>query len=57
MTEGPVVLHDLQARPSRLEAFLRGWREKHGGSGALDWAAALIELRPARLFSSDAARG
>jgi hypothetical protein len=49
--EGPVVLHELEAAWPQLEQV---WLARHGHG--LEWAAAVIELRPDRVFSHDASR-
>jgi hypothetical protein len=48
--EGPVTLHTLESAWPALE---EPWITRHGH--AADWAAAMIELRPERVFSHDAA--
>jgi Pyridoxamine 5'-phosphate oxidase len=47
--EGPVVLHEGDAFPRAFQALRETWRERHGGEP--DWAVALAELRPERVFS------
>ena len=52
--EGPVRLHDGDALAAALEPLAEAWRGRHGGLP--EWAVALVELRPERLFSHDAGR-
>jgi hypothetical protein len=47
--EGPVVLHEGESFPRAFEALRETWLERHGGKP--DWAVALAELRPERVFS------
>jgi hypothetical protein len=47
--EGPVVLHEGESFPRAFEALRETWLERHGGEP--DWAVALAELRPERVFS------
>jgi Pyridoxamine 5'-phosphate oxidase len=47
--EGPVVLHEGAAFASAFEPIRRTWLERH--RSAPDWAVALAELRPERVFS------
>ena len=47
--EGPVVLHEGEAFGRAFEALRETWLERHGGEP--DWAVALAELRPERVFS------
>lgn len=48
--EGDVGIHD----PDRWKTFEREWLHRH--TDPPTWAAAILELRPARLFSHAAAR-
>lgn len=52
--EGPVVLHEGDAFRVAYERMRDVWLARHGHPP--DWAAALAELRPERLFSHDASR-
>ncbi|HVH30572.1 MAG TPA: pyridoxamine 5'-phosphate oxidase family protein [bacterium] len=52
MAEGPVVLHEVRSTDLVSGEFRQRWMDRHGS--APTWAAALIEIRPARLFSYDA---
>lgn len=52
MAEGPVVLHEVRSTDPLPGEFRQRWMDRHGS--APTWAAALIEIRPARLFSYDA---
>lgn len=52
IAEGPVVLHELRAEGSMAVEFRTRWTDRHGDPPV--WASALIELRPARLYSYDA---
>jgi hypothetical protein len=54
IAEGPVVLHELRSADPLPSEFRQRWMNRHGS--APTWAAALIEVRPARLFSYDATR-
>lgn len=47
--EGPTLLYEGDAFVSAFEPFREAWLARHGNPP--DWAAALVELRPARLFS------
>jgi Pyridoxamine 5'-phosphate oxidase len=47
--EGPVVLHEGRAFATALRPLREQWVARHGHEP--DWAVALIELRPARVFS------
>jgi hypothetical protein len=47
--EGPVVLHEGEALEAALQPLQEAWIARHGRPP--DWAAALIELTPERLFS------
>lgn len=51
--EGPVVLHEGDAVAAAFERVRAPWLARHGAPP--DWAIALAELRPARVFSHDAA--
>ena len=51
--EGPVVLHERDAFAAAWERVREPWLRRHGE--APDWAVALAELRPERIFSHDAA--
>jgi hypothetical protein len=53
-TEGPVRLHEGDALAAALEPLSADWRRRHGDLPG--WAAALVELRPERLFSHDTGR-
>jgi len=50
IAEGPVLLHEVPDPPP--EEFRQRWMDRH--SVLPSWAAALIEIRPDRLFSYDA---
>ena len=52
IAEGPAVLHEVRSTDPLPEAFRRRWMDRHGAVPS--WAAALIEIRPDRLFSYDA---
>ena len=52
--EGPVVLHEGEAFAAAYAPIAEIWRQTHGGDP--DWAVALAELRPDRVFSHHAAR-
>jgi len=52
IAEGPAVLHEVRSADPLQEEFLRRWMDRHGAVPS--WAAALIEIRPDRLFSYDA---
>jgi general stress protein 26 len=47
--EGPVVLHEGEAFERAFEPLRDPWLRRHGR--APDWAVALAELRPERVFS------
>jgi Pyridoxamine 5'-phosphate oxidase len=47
--EGPVVVHEADAFNTAFEPLRAAWVARHGDPP--DWAAALVELRPQRLFS------
>jgi general stress protein 26 len=47
--EGPVVLHEADAFAGAFEPLRETWLERHGSEP--DWAVALAELRPERVFS------
>jgi hypothetical protein len=47
--EGPVAVHEGERFASSLAAFAPRWAERYGRTP--DWAAALLELRPERVFS------
>lgn len=51
--EGPVVLHERDAFRSAFEPLSDLWIAQHDHPP--DWAVALVELRPQRLFSHSAA--
>ena len=51
IAEGPVIIHE-RARIVEADAvFGDAWRARHGS--APSWAAAMLELRPERIFSFD----
>jgi hypothetical protein len=50
--EGPVSLYEETAFDDAYAPLADDWVRRHGH--APDWAEALIELRPERLFSHDA---
>jgi hypothetical protein len=52
--EGPTTLHEGAARDHAFAALRDAWLERHGREP--DWAVALVELRPERLFSHDSGR-
>lgn len=52
IAEGPAVLHEVRSADPLPEEFRQRWMDRHGSVPT--WAAALIEIRPARLFSYDA---
>lgn len=52
IAEGPIVLHEVRDKGSIAAEFRARWTDRHGD--APTWAAAIIELRPKRLFSYDA---
>jgi hypothetical protein len=52
--EGRVTLHEGDARDRAFEPLRTAWLARHGHEP--DWAVALVELRPERLFSHAAAR-
>lgn len=47
--EGPVVVHEAEAFTGAFEPLRAAWVARHGHPP--DWAAALVELRPRRVFS------
>lgn len=47
--EGPVVLYEGEAMASVFRPLVEPWQRRHGHPP--DWAAALVELRPERIFS------
>ena len=47
--EGPVVIHEGEAFSAAFEPLRQAWVARHGHPP--DWAVALVELRPERLFS------
>jgi hypothetical protein len=51
IVEGPVAVHDGTHVVDSDPVFSERWRARHGNAPA--WAAAVIELRPARIFSFD----
>ncbi|HLJ61362.1 MAG TPA: pyridoxamine 5'-phosphate oxidase family protein [bacterium] len=51
IAEGPVVIHDGSELAGVSAEFAEDWRARHGSLPA--WAAALLELRPERVFSFD----
>ncbi|HLW47723.1 MAG TPA: pyridoxamine 5'-phosphate oxidase family protein [bacterium] len=53
IAEGPVLIHDGEDVIDSDPAFRERWRALHGGPPA--WAAAVLELRPARVLSFDGA--
>ena len=52
--EGPVLVYEGEAMSAALAPLSASWARRHGHPP--DWAVALIELRPHRLFSHDAGR-
>jgi hypothetical protein len=52
--EGPTTLHEGAARERAFAPLRDAWLARHGREP--DWAVALVELRPERLFSHDATR-
>jgi Pyridoxamine 5'-phosphate oxidase len=52
--EGPVLVYEGGAMSAALEPLMEQWVRRHGHPP--DWAVALLELRPERLFSHDAGR-
>ena len=54
LAEGPVAVHDGHDVAAIGAAFADHWRTRHGSPP--EWAAALLELRPDRLFSFDGTR-
>jgi len=52
IAEGPVLLHEVPSPDPPPEEFRQRWMARH--SALPSWAAALIEIRPDRLFSYDA---
>lgn len=52
IAEGPALLHEVRSADPLPEEFRQRWIERHGALPS--WAAALIEIRPDRLFSYDA---
>jgi nitroimidazol reductase NimA-like FMN-containing flavoprotein (pyridoxamine 5'-phosphate oxidase superfamily) len=52
--EGPVSVYEGEAMAAALVPLAKRWVERHGHPP--DWAEALLELRPQRLFSHDAGR-
>jgi len=50
IAEGPVTVNDGAAGPA-APGFAEDWRMRHGGDPT--WAAAMLELRPERVFSFD----
>ncbi len=52
IAEGPVLLHEMASADALAEGFRQRWVGRHGALPS--WAAALIEIRPNRLFSYDA---
>jgi nitroimidazol reductase NimA-like FMN-containing flavoprotein (pyridoxamine 5'-phosphate oxidase superfamily) len=51
IAEGPVAIHDGNDLTGVSLEFAEAWRRRHGSPPA--WAAALLELRPERVFSFD----
>lgn len=51
IAEGPVVVHDGAGITETEPAFGRSWRLRFGSEPT--WAAAMLELRPERVFSFD----
>jgi nitroimidazol reductase NimA-like FMN-containing flavoprotein (pyridoxamine 5'-phosphate oxidase superfamily) len=51
IAEGPVTIHDGNDLAAVSAEFAREWHARHGSLPA--WAAALLELRPERVFSFD----
>lgn len=47
--EGPVALYEGEDFRSAFEPLRDSWLDRHGGEP--DWAVALVELRPERVFS------
>jgi hypothetical protein len=52
--EGPVQIHEGDAFAAAFELLRDAWIRRHGGEPT--WAAALLELRPERVFSHHAGR-
>jgi hypothetical protein len=53
--EGPTTLHEGAARERALAPLRDAWIARHHSEP--DWAVALVELRPERLFSHESVRG
>jgi hypothetical protein len=51
IAEGAVIVHEGAAAGPADPRFAEDWRRRHGGAPA--WAAAMLELRPERVFSFD----
>jgi len=51
IAEGAVVIHEGAGAGEADRLFGENWRLRHGGDPT--WAAAMIELRPERVFSFD----
>lgn len=51
IAEGPVVIHEGTGILTAEPGFGQNWRFRFGSDPA--WAAAMLELRPARVFSFD----
>jgi hypothetical protein len=47
--EGPIVLHEGEAFAAAFRPLTETWLARHGHEP--DWAVALVELRPERVFS------
>ena len=52
--EGATTLHEGPARDHAFAKLREAWVARHGREP--DWAVALVELRPERLFSHDSSR-
>ncbi len=51
VAEGPVIIHRGADIVESDPVLSRNWRARHGSTPA--WAAAILELRPERIFSFD----
>jgi nitroimidazol reductase NimA-like FMN-containing flavoprotein (pyridoxamine 5'-phosphate oxidase superfamily) len=51
IAEGAVVIHDGARVREADRLFAENWRKRHGSGPT--WAAAMLELRPERVFSFD----
>ena len=54
IAEGPVIIHEGARIVETDPGFGNAWRARHGR--APNWAAAMLELRPKRIFSFDGTR-